>query len=81
LRPSSKCDGLSIVVFLQQPCLQYGDKKGEMLFDFQQAGGRRAASSTMYCAVTRDMAPVRCRISKCCNLRSPGVHTGAILGS
>jgi hypothetical protein len=38
LRPSSKCDGLSIVVFLQQPCPQYGDETGGMLFDFQQAG-------------------------------------------
>jgi hypothetical protein len=53
LRPSSKCDGLSIVVFQQQPCLQYGDGEGGMLFDFQQAGAWRAASSTMYCAVTR----------------------------
>jgi hypothetical protein len=53
LRPSSKCDGLSIVVFLQQPCLQYGGGGGGLLFDFQQPGRWRAASSTMYCAVTR----------------------------
>jgi hypothetical protein len=52
-RPPSTCDGLSIVVFLQQPCPQDGDGKGKMLFDFQQAGPSCAASSTMYCAVTR----------------------------
>jgi len=38
LRPSSKCDGLSIVVFLQQPCLQYGGGEGGLLFDSQQPG-------------------------------------------
>jgi hypothetical protein len=55
LRPSSKCDGLSIVVFLQQPCLHYGGGGGGLLFDFQQAGARRAASSTMMCAVISNM--------------------------
>jgi hypothetical protein len=52
LRPSSKCDGLSIVVFLQQPCLRYGGVGMAKLFDSQQVRPRRAASSTMYCAAT-----------------------------
>jgi len=34
LRPSSKCDGLSIVVFLQQPCLQYGGGEGGIAVRF-----------------------------------------------
>jgi len=38
LRPSSKCDGLSIVVFLQQPCLQYGGGEGGIAVRFAAGG-------------------------------------------
>jgi hypothetical protein len=41
LRPSSRCDGLSFVVFLQQPCPGFRPSNGPILFDSQQGAARR----------------------------------------